>query len=56
MVEDLQDETYRVRYVIDKDKTNPLPRDPISGYVMQPLNTDTTSLQLKNPSISTILK
>jgi len=43
---DLQDRTYRVRYVIDKDKTNPLPRDPISGYVMQPLNTDTTSYQL----------
>ena len=40
---DLQDRTYRVRYVIDKDKTNPLPRDPISGFVMQPLNTDTTS-------------
>ena len=43
---DLQDRTYRVRYVIDKDKTNPLPRDPISGYVMQPLNTDTTSYKL----------
>ena len=43
---DLQDRTYRVRYVIDKDKTNPLPRDPISGYVMQPLNTDTTSYNL----------
>ena len=44
---DLQDRTYRVRYVIDKDKTNPLPRDPISGYVMQPLNTDTTSYKLQ---------
>ena len=44
---DLQDRTYRVRYVIDKDKTNPLPRDPISGYVMQPLNTDTTSYNLQ---------
>ena len=43
---DLQDRTYRVRYVIDKNKTNPLPRDPISGYVMQPLNTDTTSYKL----------
>jgi len=43
---DLQDRTYRVRYVIDKDKTNPLPRDPISGYVMQPLNTDTTAYSL----------
>ena len=44
---DLQDRTYRVRYVIDKDKTNPLPRDPISGFVMQPLNTDTTSYALQ---------
>ena len=43
---DLQDRTYRVRYVIDKDKTNPLPRDPISGYVMQPLNTDTSNNSL----------
>tara|TARA_A100001388_G_scaffold140407_1_gene104054 strand:+ start:4712 stop:8689 length:3978 start_codon:yes stop_codon:yes gene_type:complete len=42
----LADRTYRVRYVIDKDKTNPLPRDPISGYVMQPLNSDTTSYKL----------
>ena len=44
---DLQDRTYRVRYVIDKDKTNPLPRDPISGFVMQPLNSDTTSYNLQ---------
>ena len=43
---DLDDRTYRVRFVIDKDKTNPLPRDPISGYVMQPLNSDTTSYSL----------
>ena len=43
---DLADRTYRVRYVIDKDKTNPLPRDPISGYVLQPLNSDTTSYNL----------
>ena len=43
---DLADRTYRVRYVIDKDKTNPLPRPPISGYVMQPLNSDTTSYKL----------
>ena len=43
---DLQDRTYRVRYVIDKDKTNPLPRNPISGYVMQPLNSDTTAYKL----------
>jgi len=44
---DLQDRTYRVRYVIDKDKTNPLPRDPISGFVLQPLNSDTTSYNLQ---------
>ncbi len=43
---DLQDRTYRIRYVIDKDKTNPLPRDPISGYVMQPLNSDSTNYSL----------
>ena len=43
---DLDDRTYRARYVIDKDKTNPLPRDPISGYVLQPLNTDTTAYKL----------
>ena len=42
----LQDRTWRVRYVIDKDKTNPLPRDPLSGYVLQPLNTDSTSYKL----------
>ena len=44
---DLQDRTYRVRMKIDKDKSNPLPRDPISGYVMQPLNSDTTSYGLQ---------
>ena len=43
---DLQDRTYRVRMVIDKDKSNPLPRDPISGFVMQPLNSDTTTFNL----------
>ena len=43
---DLDDRTYRVRLVIDKDKTNPLPRDPLSGYVLQPLNSDTTSYKL----------
>jgi len=43
---DLQDRTYRVRIKIDKDKSNPLPRDPISGYVMQPLNSDSTSYSL----------
>ena len=44
---DLQDRTYRVRYVINKDKTNPLPRDPLSGYVLQPLNSDTTNYALQ---------
>ena len=44
---DLQDRTYRVRYVIDKDKSNPLPRDPISGFVLQPLNSDTTTFNLQ---------
>ena len=43
---DLADRTYRIRYVIDKDKSNPLPRPPISGYVLQPLNSDTTSYKL----------
>ncbi len=43
---DLQDRTYRIRLKIDKDKTNPLPRDPLSGYVMQPLNSDTTNYNL----------
>ena len=43
---DLQDRTYRVRYVIDKNKSNPLPRPPISGYVVQPLNTDATNYGL----------
>ena len=33
--------------MIDKDKTNPLPRDPISGFVLQPLNSDTTSFNLQ---------
>ena len=42
----LQDRTYRVRMKIDKNKTNPLPRNPISGYVMQPLNSDTTAYKL----------
>ena len=42
----LQDRTYRIRYVIDKDKSNPLPRDPIGGYVVQPLNSDTTNYNL----------
>jgi len=44
---DLQDRTYRVRIKIDKDKSNPLPRSPLSGYVVQPLNSDTTSYKLQ---------
>ena len=43
---DLNDRTYRLRYVIDKDKVSPVPRDPLSGYVIQPLNGDTTSYKL----------
>ena len=43
---DLQDRTFRVRLKIDKDKTNPLPRDPLSGYVLQPLNSDSTAYKL----------
>ena len=43
---DLQDRTFRIRLKIDKDKTNPLPRDPLSGYVLQPLNSDTTAYKL----------
>ncbi len=43
---DLQDRTFRIRLKIDKDKTNPLPRDPLSGYVLQPLNSDTTTYKL----------
>ena len=43
---DLQDRTFRIRLKIDKDKTNPLPRDPLSGYVVQPLNSDSTNYSL----------
>jgi len=43
---DLADRTYRVRMVIDKDKSNPLPRDPLSGYVLQPLNSNTSAFKL----------
>ena len=42
----LADRTYRVRYVIPRDQNPPLPREPISGYVLQPRNTDTTNFQL----------
>ena len=34
----LQDRTYRIRLVIPKEKTSPIPRNPLSGYVMQPLS------------------
>ncbi|AOO10623.1 tail fiber protein [Synechococcus phage S-RIM8] len=43
---DLADRTFRIRLKIDKDKTNPLPRDPLSGYVLQPLNSDSTNYKL----------
>ena len=42
----LYDRTYRVRYVIPKLQNPPLPREPISGYVLQPRNTDTTQYKL----------
>jgi len=43
---DLADRTFRIRLKIDKNKTNPLPRDPLSGYVLQPLNSDSTTYKL----------
>ena len=43
----LTDRTYRVRYVIPKDQNPPLPRAPISGFVLQPYNTDNTSYNLQ---------
>ena len=42
----LFDRTYRVRMVIPQDQQLPLPRSPISGFVLQPLNTDTTRYEL----------
>ena len=42
----LVDRTYRVRLQIDKDQQLPLPRSPISGFVVQPLNTDLTRYYL----------
>jgi hypothetical protein len=42
----LVDRTYRVRFVIPKDQQLPLPRAPISGFVVQPLNTDLTRYYL----------
>jgi hypothetical protein len=42
----LVDRTYRVRMVIPQDQQLPLPRSPISGFVLQPLNTDTTRYEL----------
>ena len=44
---DLQDRTYRIRYETDKDKLSPTPRDPISGYVLQPLNSDAGGVNLQ---------
>ena len=43
----LTDRTYRVRYVIPRDQNPPLPRAPISGFVLQPYNTDNTNYNLQ---------
>jgi len=43
----LVDRTYRARFVIDKEQQLPLPRAPISGFVLQPLNTDLTRYNLQ---------
>ena len=42
----LKDRTYRVRYVIPRDQNPPLPRSPITGFVLQPYNTDNTNYNL----------
>ena len=39
---DLNDRTYRFRYVLDKDAF-PVPRPPITGFVMQPRSSETNS-------------
>ena len=44
----LADRTYRVRLVIPKEKTSPIPRDPLSGYVMQPLQGEGENNTLAN--------
>jgi hypothetical protein len=38
----LKDRIYRLRYVIDKDSF-PIPRSPITGYVLQPRSSETSS-------------
>ena len=39
---DLNDRTYRYRYVLDKDAF-PIPRPPITGFVLQPRSSETNS-------------
>jgi len=39
---DLSDRTYRFRYVLDKDAF-PIPRPPITGFVLQPRSSETNS-------------
>ena len=39
----LSERTYRVRFVIPSTRTNPLPRTPISGFIVQPVSTGTTN-------------
>lgn len=39
---DLTDRTYRFRYVLDKDAF-PIPRPPITGFVLQPRSSETNS-------------
>ena len=39
---DLNDRTYRFRYVLDKDAF-PIPRPPITGFVLQPRSSETNS-------------
>lgn len=38
----LKDRIYRLRYVVDKDSF-PIPREPITGYVIQPRSSETSS-------------
>jgi hypothetical protein len=40
----LKDRIYRLRYVLDKDSF-PIPRSPITGYVIQPRSSETSSPQ-----------
>ena len=39
---DLNDRTYRFRYILDKDAF-PIPRPPITGFVLQPRSSETNS-------------